>query len=121
MQEKESIRQIEEIEDAIHLAKEKSKTDAEFYKVLKEAEANRYFTQKQFFNSEMKQDESFHCRLLFTPEYLELKKYEAAAANRKVYFGPQLPNIYFASGGSDQEANLASATAAAASSGDKRP
>jgi len=100
VQEKESIRQIEEIEDAIHLAKEKSKTDAEFYKVLKEAEANR---------------------LLFTPEYLELKKYEAAAANRKVYFGPQLPNIYFASGGSDQEANLASATAAAASSGDKRP
>jgi len=96
VQEKESIRQIEEIEDAIHLAKEKSKTDAEFYKVLKEAEANR---------------------LLFTPEYLELKKYEAAAANRKVYFGPQLPNIYFAS---DQEANLASATAAA-SSGDKRP
>merc|ERR1712198_248023 len=58
VQEKESIRQIEEIEDAIHLAKEKSKTDAEFYKVLKEAEANR---------------------LLFTPEYLELKKYEAAA------------------------------------------
>ena len=42
LQEKESIRQIEEIEDAIHLAKEKSKTDAEFYKVLKEAEANRY-------------------------------------------------------------------------------
>merc|ERR1719300_780151 len=100
VQEKESIRKMEEIEDHIHLAKEKSKTDAEFYKIQKQAEANR---------------------LLFTPEYLELKKYGAAAANRKVYFGPQLPNIYFASGGSDQEANLAFATAAAASSGDKRP
>merc|ERR1712168_918492 len=82
VQEKESIQKIEEIEDAIHLAKEKSKTDAEFYKIQKQAEANG---------------------LLFTPEYIELKKYEAAAVNRKVYFGPQLPNIYFASSNSESE------------------
>merc|ERR1719495_158631 len=94
VQEKESIQKIEKIEDDIHLAKEKSKTDAEFYKIQKQAEANR---------------------LLFTPEYLELKKYEAAAANRKVYFGPQLPNIYFASPNSDNE----SATVLS-SAGDKK-
>merc|ERR550517_2349235 len=41
VQEKESIRKMEEIEDHIHLAKEKSKTDAQFYKIQKEAEANR--------------------------------------------------------------------------------
>merc|ERR1719204_1534327 len=33
VQEKESIRKMEEIEDHIHFAKEKSKTDAEFYKI----------------------------------------------------------------------------------------
>merc|ERR1712168_1735869 len=40
VQEKESIQKIEKIEDDIHLAKEKSKTDAEFYKIQKQAEAN---------------------------------------------------------------------------------
>merc|ERR1719187_3195906 len=40
VKEKESIQKIEEIEDTIHLAKEKSKTDAEFYKIQKQAEAN---------------------------------------------------------------------------------
>jgi len=94
VKEKESIQKIEEIEDTIHLAKEKSKTDAEFYKIQKQAEANG---------------------LLFTPEYIELKKYEAAAANRKVYFGPQLPNIYFASSNSESE----SATVLS-SAGDKK-
>lgn len=94
VKEKESIQKIEEIEDTIHLAKEKSKTDAEFYKIQKQAEANG---------------------LLFTPEYIELKKYEAAAANRKVYFGPQLPNIYFASSNSESE----SATVVS-SAGDKK-
>jgi len=94
VQEKESIRKMEEIEDHIHLAKEKSKTDAEFYKIQKQAEANR---------------------LLFTQEYLELKKYEAAATNRKVYFGPQLPNIYFAS---DQDASSSEKQAVLKQSGD---
>merc|ERR1719391_1222583 len=88
------FQKIEKIEDHIHLAKEKSKTDAEFYKIQKQAEANR---------------------LLFTQEYLELKKYEAAATNRKVYFGPQLPNIYFAS---DQDASSSEKQAVLKQSGD---
>lgn len=80
--EKESIQKMELIEDTIHLAREKSKTDAEFYKVQKQAEANK---------------------LLFTPEYLELKKYEATASNRKVYFGPQIPNMYFGSSSTNDD------------------
>lgn len=94
VKEKESIRKMEEIEDHIHLAKEKSKTDAEFYKIQKQADANR---------------------LLFTQEYLELKKYEAAATNRKVYFGPQLPNIYFAS---DRDTSMSEKQAVLKQSGD---
>merc|ERR1719204_1136239 len=90
----ESKQKMEKIDDEIHLAKEKSKTDAEFYKIEKQAEANRR---------------------LFTQEYLELKKYEAAATNRKVYFGPQLPNIYFAS---DQDASSSEKQAVLKQSGD---
>merc|ERR1719422_1685979 len=47
--EKESMATMEKITDSIHLAKEHTRTDAEFYKIQKQAEANR---------------------LLLTPEYL---------------------------------------------------
>ena len=61
--EKESMQKMETINDSVHLAKEKSKTDAEFYKIQKQAEANK---------------------LLLSKEYLELKKVEAMATNNKV-------------------------------------
>ncbi|XP_023336995.1 erlin-2-B [Eurytemora carolleeae] len=73
LMEKESKQKMETIDDEIHLAKEKSKTDAEFYRIEKKAEANK--------------------RLL-TKEYLELKKIEAIASNNKVYFGPSIPNMF---------------------------
>merc|ERR1719318_2195537 len=57
--EKESMATMEKITDSIHLAKEKTRTDAEFYKVQKQAEANK---------------------LLLTPSFLELKKIEAMSA-----------------------------------------
>jgi len=31
---------------------------------------------------------------MLTPEYIELKKYEALAANNKVYFGNSIPNMF---------------------------
>merc|ERR1719508_458945 len=71
--EKESLQTMELIDDSIHLAKEKGRTDAEFYKIQKQAEANK---------------------LLLSKEYLELKKVEAMATNNKVYFGPDIPNMF---------------------------
>merc|ERR1719476_336211 len=71
--EKESMATMEKITDSIHLAKEKTRTDAEFYKVQKQAEANK---------------------LLLTPSFLELKKIEAMSVNNKVYFGPDIPNMF---------------------------
>merc|ERR1712198_44513 len=92
VQEKESIRKMEEIEDHIHLAKEKSRTDAEYYRIKREAEANA---------------------LLLTKEYLDLKKFEALSTNRKVYFGPDIPNVYFGNDGSDtSDSSAAKITAA---------
>merc|ERR1719192_1766299 len=38
--EKESLQKMEMIDDSIHLAKEKSRTDAEFYRIKRESEAN---------------------------------------------------------------------------------
>ncbi|XP_076297268.1 erlin-1 isoform X3 [Lasioglossum baleicum] len=71
--EKESLRRIVEIENAIHLAKQKSLSDAEFYKTKMQAEANQF---------------------LLTSEYLDLKKYEALAQNAKLYFVQDTPKMF---------------------------
>ena len=71
--EKEAVQKMETINDEMHLAKEKSKTDAEFYKIQKQAEANK---------------------MLINKDFLELKKIEAIAMNNKVYFGPDIPNMF---------------------------
>jgi len=47
-------------------------------------------------------------QLMLTPEYIELKKYEALAANNKVYFGNSIPNMFV-----DFQQAAASAAAAA--------
>merc|ERR1719186_1043825 len=82
--EKESMQKMETINDSVHLAKEKSKTDAEFYKIQKQAEANK---------------------LLLSKEYLELKKVEAMATNNKVYFGPDIPNMFISEDKDTQRLN----------------
>ena len=64
--EKESLQKMETINDEVHLAKEKSRADAEFYKIQKQAESNR---------------------LLLTKEYLDVKRIEAMAVNNKVGLG----------------------------------
>merc|ERR1719436_265329 len=71
--EKESLQKMETINDEVHLAKERSRADAEFYKIQKAATANK---------------------LLLSEEYLELKKIEAMSVNNKVYFGPDIPNMF---------------------------
>ena len=35
---------------------------------------------------------------MLTPQYLELKKYEALGNNNKVYFGNSIPNIFVEQG-----------------------
>uniref|UniRef100_A0AAQ5ZPP5 Erlin-1 n=1 Tax=Amphiprion ocellaris TaxID=80972 RepID=A0AAQ5ZPP5_AMPOC len=71
--EKETEKRISGIEDAAFLAREKAKADAEYYTAAKFAEANT---------------------LKLTPEYLELMKYQAIAANSKIYFGQDIPNMF---------------------------
>ncbi|XP_066137724.1 erlin-1-like [Euwallacea fornicatus] len=71
--EKESVQRMSQIENEIHLAREKALADAEFYRMKKEAEVNK---------------------LLFTKEFIELKKYESLAKNTKVYFGKDIPHTF---------------------------
>merc|ERR1719273_1211495 len=97
--EKESLATMEKITDSIHLAKEHTKTDAEFYKVQKQAEANR---------------------LLLTPEFLELKKIEAISTNNKVYFGPDIPNMFLSSSDGDKIDKSHVVAASPSSSGDQK-
>jgi hypothetical protein len=58
----------------MHVARQKSRSDAEFYQAEKQAEANS---------------------LLLTPQYLELKRAESVANNAKLYFGPDLPHMFW--------------------------
>ncbi|XP_054493611.2 LOW QUALITY PROTEIN: erlin-1 [Agelaius tricolor] len=71
--EKETEKRISEIEDAAFLAREKAKADAEYYTARKLADSNK---------------------LKLTPEYLELMKYQAIAANSKLYFGDRIPGVF---------------------------
>ncbi|XP_051002576.1 erlin-1 isoform X2 [Acomys russatus] len=59
--------------DAAFLAREKAKADAEYYAAHKYATSNKH---------------------KLTPEYLELKKYQAIASNSKIYFGSNIPNMF---------------------------
>ncbi|KAI3980926.1 hypothetical protein MKX01_025491 [Papaver californicum] len=70
--EKTSAKMQEEIDNQLYLAREKSLADADFYKVIKEAEANK---------------------LKLTPEFLELKFIQAIANNSKIFFGDKVSNM----------------------------
>ncbi|KAI1231588.1 hypothetical protein IHE44_0007660 [Lamprotornis superbus] len=85
--EKETEKRISEIEDAAFLAREKAKADAEYYTARKLADSNK---------------------LKLTPEYLELMKYQAIAANSKLYFGDRIPGVFLDSC-AFQQANLRTA------------
>ncbi|XP_048043000.1 erlin-2 isoform X1 [Megalobrama amblycephala] len=75
--EKETEKKISEIEDSAFLARQKTKADADFYTAQRAAEANK---------------------LKLTPEYLQLMKFKAIAANSKIYFGSEIPNMFMESG-----------------------
>ncbi|KAJ0095819.1 hypothetical protein Patl1_16675 [Pistacia atlantica] len=72
LMEKDSSRRQEEIENQMYLARQRSLSDADFYRLTKEAEANK---------------------LMLTPQYLELKFIEAIADNTKIFFGDKVPNM----------------------------
>lgn len=59
--------------DEIVTNRHKSRADADYYSLERQAQANR---------------------LLLTPEYLELKRYESIAANAKLYFGSSIPSFF---------------------------
>ncbi|KAF6020733.1 ERLIN2 [Bugula neritina] len=84
IEQKEAQKKISEIEDQSHLAKEKAKTDAEFYKASKEAQSNQ---------------------LRFTPEYLEYMRVQAIASNTKIFFGDSIPTMF--TGNTDISATVA--------------
>lgn len=71
--EKESLQRIALIEDEMHLARGKSRSDADYYQMQRQAEANK---------------------LLLTKEFLELKKYEGLSTNSKIYYGQDIPKMF---------------------------
>ncbi|KAK0573384.1 hypothetical protein LWI29_007310 [Acer saccharum] len=74
LREKESAMRQEEIDNQMYLARQKSQADADFYRLVKEAEANK---------------------LKLTPQFLELRFIEAIADNTKIFFGDKVPNMIF--------------------------
>jgi len=74
--EKESLKKMSTIEDEMFFNREKMRADAEYYTKQKLAEGHN---------------------LLLTKEYIELKRYESVAQNTKIYFGPDIPSMFFES------------------------
>ena len=72
--EKESLKKMSLIEDEMFFNRQKMNADAEFFSKAKLAEANS---------------------LLLTSQYLELKRYEAIAKNTKVFFGSNIPSMFY--------------------------
>ncbi|KAK1423143.1 hypothetical protein QVD17_18438 [Tagetes erecta] len=72
LMEKDGLRMQEEISNAMYMAREKSLTDAKLYQTIKEAEANK---------------------LMLTPQFLELKFYEAISKNTKLFFGEKISSM----------------------------
>ncbi|KAL5826263.1 hypothetical protein ACOSQ4_018060 [Xanthoceras sorbifolium] len=72
LMEKGSAMRQQEIDNQMYLSRQKSLADADFYRLVKEAEANK---------------------LKLTPQFLELKFIEAIADNTKIFFGDKVPNM----------------------------
>ncbi|KAH0504478.1 Erlin-1 [Microtus ochrogaster] len=98
--EKETEKRISEIEDAAFLAREKAKADAEYYAAHKYATSNKVTASHatspatglhSLFMGSTAVEVIVH---KLTPEYLELKKYQAIASNSKIYFGSNIPNMF---------------------------
>ena len=70
--EKESAQRVESIDNDMHLARLKARSDAEFYAATREAEANR---------------------ARITPEFIQLEAVRAIANQTKVFFGEKLPSV----------------------------
>ncbi|KAF3783789.1 Erlin-2 [Nymphaea thermarum] len=74
LMEKDSLKRQEQIQNEIYIDRQKSLADADYYRMLKEAEGNK---------------------LKLTPQYLELRFIEAIANNSKVFFGDRIPSMVF--------------------------
>jgi len=70
---KQTEQQLAEIANAMHAAKERADADAAFYRVSREAEANK---------------------LLHTPELLQLEAVKALSNNTKIFWGERLPTMF---------------------------
>lgn len=97
--EKESVQRMEQIENQIQSDRLRSQADNDFYIAQKKVTLmpahfffHLFFLRLLFF---LQADAN---KLLLTPEYLELKKYEALALNNKIYFGEKIPNIFLENG-----------------------
>eukprot|EP00742_Colponemidia_sp_Colp-10_P002507 GILJ01002676.1.p1 GENE.GILJ01002676.1~~GILJ01002676.1.p1 ORF type:complete len:344 (-),score=57.07 GILJ01002676.1:169-1125(-) len=71
--EMESRKKIAFIDDQMHLDTAKAHADSEFYRVMREAEANK---------------------IKLSPEYLQYVSMQSIGTNTKLYFGPSIPQFY---------------------------
>ena len=100
--EKESQRKMSEIEDSTHLARIRSKADADFYATEKEAESNKVWHDT---HTHLHIHTHTHTltQLKLTPEFLELVRYQSISGNSKLYFGPNIPSMFLRESSSTDE------------------
>jgi len=71
--EQETQQEIHALQDSIHLAQQKSISDAANYKMLQQAEANK---------------------MLLTPQFIEYTRILSISNNTKIYFGENMPSMF---------------------------
>lgn len=97
--EKESVQRMEQIENKIQSDRYRSQADNELYIAQQQVNLNQLNVLIRFrFFFTICYSQAKANQLLLTPEYLELKKYEAIALNNKIYFGEKIPNIFVDNG-----------------------
>lgn len=72
----------------MHIAQQRSRSDAEFYQMERLADSNK---------------------ALLTPQYLELRKYESIAQNSKIFYGSDIPNMFVQGGCEGDKARIVAA------------
>lgn len=87
--EKESLKKMSLIEDEMFSLREKSRADVEYYKALKVI----WMTCNSFHSHTLIQNAEAN-KLLYTKEFLEMKRYEAISNNSKIYFGANIPQMF---------------------------
>merc|ERR1712110_1149053 len=86
------------VEKEAETERKKAVIEAEKEASVGKIQYERKILEKESLQKMAKIEDEMH----LSKEYLDLKKFEALSSNRKVYFGPDIPNVYMGNDGASE-------------------